>query len=167
LLSENKHFLMVEMRRRASAAKQIFLQRLVFAGLVAGVASPVFSDDALKPHQAVSTNTPPASPEIFNPDPNPVQLPEPPQTDFRWVRRVTVSTNSVLPPQFNPDPGAILKTKTDLPAPLFNEPSAPPIFTPPTIPYDQSLPREDVRVGELVEPPAPQLRSYGSETLTN
>ena len=34
----------------------------------------------LKPHQAVSTNPPPAAPEIFNPDPNPPQLPEPPPT---------------------------------------------------------------------------------------
>ena len=155
------------MRRPKSKAQQNFLQRLFFAGLVAVASSTVLADDAPKPHQIVSTNTPPASPEIFNPDPNALQLPEPPQTDFRWVRRVTVSTNSEPQPQFNPDPGASLKTKTDLPAPLFNEPSAPPVFTPPPIPYDQSLPREDVRIGELLEPPAPPLRNYGSEPLTN
>ena len=158
---------MVEMRRPDSAANRNFLQRLVFAGLVAGAASSGFADDAVKPHQAVSTNIPPASPEVFNPDANLVQLPEPPQTNVRWVRRVIVSTNSEPQPQFNPDPGASLKVKTDLPAPLFNEPSAPPIFTPPAIPYDQSLPREDIRIGELMEPSAPPLRSYGSEPLTN
>lgn len=155
------------MRRPDLAARQNFLQRLFLAGLVAGAASPVFSSDALKPHQAVSTNAPPASPEVFSPDPNPVQLPEPPQTDFRWVRRVTVSTNSEPQPQFNPDPGASLRPPTNAPTALFHEPVAPPVFTPPAIPYDQSLPREDVRIGELLEPPAPALRSFGSEPLMN
>ena len=156
------------MRRPKSEAQQNFLQRLIFAGLVAGASSSGFADDALKPYQAVSTNTPPASPEIFNPDPNPVQLPEPPQTNFRWVRRVTVSTNSEPQPQFNPDPGASLKTKTDLPAPLFNEPSAPPVFTPPEIPADKTLPRADVRLGEIMpSPTAPPMPRYGSEPLTN
>src|ERR1035438_8000787 len=74
----------------------------------------------LKSHQAISTNTPPASPEIFNPDPNSLQLPEPPQTDFRWSRQVTVSTNSMPQPQFNPDPGASLHPVTNAPAALFN-----------------------------------------------
>ena len=156
------------MRRPKSEAQQNFLQRLIFAGLVAGASSSGFADDALKPYQAVSTNTPPASPEIFNPDPNPVQLPEPPQTNFRWVRRVTVSTNSEPQPQFKPDPGASLKTKTDLPAPLFNEPSAPPVFTPPEIPADKTLPRADVRLGEIMpSPTAPPMPRYGSEPLTN
>ena len=91
---------------------------------------------SLKPHQAISTNTPPASPEIFNPDPNALELPEPPQTDFLWTRRVFVSTNSPPLPQFNPDPGASLRPATNLPAALFNEPVAPPVFTPPVIPPD-------------------------------
>ena len=63
----------------------------------------------LKPNQAVSTNTPPASPEIFSPDPNAPVLPEPPQTDFRWTRQIVVSTNSTPQSQFNPDPGASLR----------------------------------------------------------
>jgi len=155
------------MRRSDLAANRNFLQRLFLAGLVTGASLTVWAADLVKPHQIISTNTPPSSPEFFNPDPNPVQLPEPPQTDFHWVRRVTVSANSEPQPQFNPDPGASLKAKTDLPEPLFNEPNAPPIFTPPTIRYDQSLPREDVRIGELLEPSAPPLRSYGSEPLTN
>jgi hypothetical protein len=158
---------MEQMRRPNPAANRIFSSRLVFAGLVTGAVSVAGADDALKPHQAVSTNAPPKSPEVFNPDPNALQLPEPPQTDFRWVRRVTVSTNSEPQPQFNPDPGASLRTPTNAPVALFHEPVAPPVFTPPAIPDDQSLPREDVRIGELLEPPAPPLRSYGSEPLTN
>jgi hypothetical protein len=121
----------------------------------------------LKPHQAVSTNTPPASPEFFNPDPNPLNLPEPPPTDFRWTRRVVVSTNSTPSPQFNPDPGASLKSPTNSPAKFFNEPSAPPLFTPPEIPNDKSLPRENVRLGEIFPPSNPPPRSFGSGPLTN
>jgi len=155
------------MRRPDLAANRNLLQRLFFAGLVGGASLTVWADDLVKPHQTVSTNTPPSSPEIFNPDPNPVQLPEPPQTDSHWVRRVTVSTNSEPQPQFNPDPGASLKAKANLPGPLFSEPNPPPIFEPPIIRYDQALPREDVRLGELLEPSAPPLRSYGSEPLTN
>src|SRR5712671_117423 len=87
-------------------------------------AEPAVTNDLnrLKPHQAVSSNTPPASPEIFNPDPNAPQLPEPPPTDIRWTRRVVVSTNATVSAQFNPDPGASLRPATNAPATLFNEP---------------------------------------------
>ena len=136
-------------------AERKAINRLVLAGLVAGVASAGLADDAVKPHQAVSTNTPPASPEHFNPDPNAVQLPEPPATDFRWSRRVAISTNSTPAALFNPDPGATLIPPQHIPAPLFNEPVAPPVFTPPEIPADKTLPREAVRVGEITPPPAP------------
>ncbi|HEY2328943.1 MAG TPA: hypothetical protein VGI63_03930 [Verrucomicrobiae bacterium] len=155
------------MRQPRPTAERRHFNRFVFAGLITGAASAVFAGDALKPHQAVSTSTPPASPENFNPDPNALRLPEPPPTDFRWSRRVVVSTNSEPPPQFNPDPGASFKTPATAPATLFNEPVAPPEFTPPTIPADQALPRENVRFGEILPPPAPTLRSYGSEPLTN
>ena len=120
-----------------------------------------------KPHQAVSTNTPPASPAIFNPDPNKLHLPAPPPTDFHWTHRVIVSTNTPPAPQFNPDPGASLQAPTNLPVGLFHEPEAPPVFTPPEIPPDQSLPRADVRLNELAPPPGPLPRSYGSDPLTN
>jgi len=123
--------------------------------------------DRLKPHQAVSTNTPPASPQKFNPDPNALHLPPLPQTDFRWVRRVIISTNTTPQPQFNPDPGAMLRPPTNAPAALFNEPVAPPIFTPPPISPDQSLPREDVRLGKILPPPQPVPTGYGMEPLTN
>ncbi|HEX3890326.1 MAG TPA: hypothetical protein VHX90_05690, partial [Verrucomicrobiae bacterium] len=121
----------------------------------------------LKSHQAVSTNTPPASPEIFNPDPNRLNLPEPPQTDFNWTRRVVVSTNSAPSATFNPDPGASLRQPINAPDTLFNEPVLPPLFTPPEIPGDKSLPRENVRAGEIFPPTNPPPRSYGSGPLTN
>jgi hypothetical protein len=141
------------------------LNRLLLAGLVTGATSASFADEAVKPNQVVSTNTPPASPEIFNPDPNALQLPEPPPTDFRWTRRVNVSTNSPPAPQFNPDPGASLQSPTKVPAALFNEPVAPAIFTPLEIPPDQSLPRENVRVGDISPPSDAALRSFGTEPL--
>jgi hypothetical protein len=155
------------MRQAESEANQNLFHRLVFAGLVAGVSSAGFAQDAVKPHQAISPNPPPASPENFSPDPNPVQLPEPPPTDFRWMHRVTIVTNSLTQPQFNPDPGASLHPPPNAPAALFNEPVAPPVFTPPAISADQSLPREDVRAGEILPPPLPPPRRYGSEPLTN
>lgn len=123
--------------------------------------------DRLKPHQAVSTNTPPASPSVFNPDPSGLLLPDLPQTNFRWVRRVRISTNSAPQPQFNPDPGATLRPQTNAPAALFNEPAAPPLFTSPAIPPDQSLPRDNVRLGEFLPPQKPSPSGYGLEPLTN
>ena len=155
------------MRRYKSEVRQVLIQPMVFAALAAWAPGRLLADDAPKPHQAVSTNLPPASPEIFNPDPNPGPLPEPPQTDFRLVRRVVISTN--LPPaaRFDPDPGATLKRAANVPPALFREPVAPPLFTPPVIPYDQSLPRQAVRLGELLEPPAPPTCNYGTDPLTN
>jgi hypothetical protein len=153
------------MRRPKPADEGGFLQRLVVAGLVAGATSAAFAEDALKPYQAVSTNTPPASPEIFNPDPNAVTLPEPPPTEVRWVHRVVVSTNVPPAAQFNPDPGASWKTPTIAPPALFNEPAAPPVFLPPKIPADRSLPRAAVRAGEYFSPTNPPARSFGYEPL--
>ena len=131
-----------------------------------GAETPATNDfGRLKPNQAVSTNTPPASPDIFSPDPNAPVLPEPPQTEFRWTRQTVVSTNSTLQPQFNPDPGAGLRPAPNAPAALFNEPVAPPVFTPPAIPAENSLPRERVRLGDIFPPTNPPPRSYGSEPL--
>ncbi len=155
------------MRWSKPASTRANANRLILAGLVAGTAASVLADDAVKPHQAVSTNAPPASPEIFSPDPNPAQLPEPPPTDIRWTRKVIIVTNSLTQPQFNPDPGASLSAKKSLPAPLFNEPSAPPQFTPPAIPAGLELPRENSRLGEIFPPAAPLPRSFGEEPLPN
>lgn len=123
--------------------------------------------DRLKPHQGVTTNTPSASPEIFNPDPNALRLPALPRTDFNWRMRVAVSTNSPPQPQFNPDPGASLRPPTNPPAALFNEPAAPAMFIPPPIPPALALPREGVRLDELLPPPKPVPSGYGMEPLTN
>jgi len=121
----------------------------------------------LKPHQVISSNRPPASPEFFNPDPNALSLPEPPPSEARWTRRVIVSTNTAPAAPFNPDPGASLRPATNAPAALFNEPSAPPLFAPPMISAGQELPRANLRTGEMVPPTNPPPRSYGSEPLTN
>jgi hypothetical protein len=175
LIYENKQHLISVMSARPRRAKSLgkpFLFGCLAALLLPsgnyGAETPGTNDvGGLKPNQAVSTNTPPASPEIFTPDPNAPQLPEPPQTDFRWSRQVVISTNSTPQPQFNPDPGASLRPLPSSPAALFNEPVAPPVFTPPAIPADQSLPREDLRVGEIWPPANPSPRSYGSEPLPN
>ena len=152
------------MRRFQPTATPIIFSRIFFVGLILGVMSSK-GNNALMPHQLLSTNNPPASPANFSPDPNPVQLPEPPATDFRWVHQVVIVTNSLTQPHFNPDPGASVKPETNLPAPLFNEPSAPPQFTPPTVPAGMELPRENSRLGEILPPPNPSPRSFGDEPL--
>ena len=139
--------------------------RFVFAGLFMLASLPARPADALKPEQAVSTNTPPASPEVFSPDPNPLQLPEPPPSDVRWVHNVIIVTNSLTQPQFNPDPGASLQTPSNAPAALFNEPVAPPLFTPPPVPVDRSLPRENSRLSEIEPVMDATNRSYGEAPL--
>jgi hypothetical protein len=174
LISENKQLLMAGMSLPPRQAK-CFAKPLLLGCIVAwSLPMKIFGADLvetndvnrLKPHQAISSNAPPASPEIFNPDPNAVHLPEPPPTDFRWTRQIVVSSNSPSA-QFNPDPGANLKPQTNLPAALFVEPSAPALFTPPEIPGDKSLPRANVRVVEIFPPTNPPPRSFGSAPLTN
>jgi hypothetical protein len=153
-----------------------FGKMLLLGGIVAWSPSMnIFSTDLvetndasrLKAHQVVSTNTPPAAPEIFDPDPNRLSLPEPPPNDFRWTHRVMVSTNSPAAAPFNPDPGADLRPATNEPAALFHDAEAPPLFTPPPVPAGLALPRADLRLGEITPPTNPPPRSYGSEPLTN
>jgi hypothetical protein len=84
LLSENKQFLMAGMSPPLRQAKR--LKKLLLLGCVVAWSLPMktFSENLvqtndtnrLKPHQAASTNPPPASPEIFNPDPNKLNLPD-------------------------------------------------------------------------------------------
>src|SRR5262245_12723870 len=140
---------------RKSDANCLCLLRLGFVVVSCGTTGLAFGTDALKPHQAVSTNAPPASPQVFSPDPNRVQLPEPPPTNFRWTHRVIIVTNSLAQPQFNPDPGASFKKAPSSPPALFKEPTAPPEFTPPQIPPGMELPRENSRIGEILPPPGP------------
>lgn len=156
-------------RQVTNLGKPILLGCLVASSLPAKIfsAETAGTNDVnrLKPHQAASTNTPPAAPDIFNPDPNAVTLPEPPPSEVRWVHRVTVSTNPPPAAQFNPDPGASWKTPTTAPPALFDEPAAPPGFTPPEIPADRALPRENVRTGENFPPTNLPPRSIGYEPL--
>jgi hypothetical protein len=177
LHSENKQILIAAMpvwpRQTQNLGKKVLL------GCIAMLSLPLknYSADTtatnavgrLKPYQAVTTNTPPLSPEVFNPDPNALVFPPLPQTDFRWRFRAAVSTNAppLSPDIFNPDPGAGLIPQTNAPAALFIEPAAPPIFTPPPIPPGLALPRDDVRLDDFLPPPAPAPTGYGLEPLTN
>jgi len=162
----------------ARPSVQAFLPGLVLTGLAMGRAcSPAEETNApgpaagpgLKPHQALSTNAPPLPPTVFNPDPNRLQLPALPVPDPRWTWRLSLSTNQPpLPaPAFNPDPGAGLRPPTQLPAALFNEPSAPALFQEPAIPPELALPRTPVRLNEIIPAPAPAPVNYGLEPLTN
>ncbi len=121
--------------------------------------------NAPKPHQAVSTNAPPAAPSAFNPDPNPVLLPEPPPSPGRWTRRLIISTNAPPAPGYNPDPGASLKTVPVASTSLFREPEPAVSFAPPSIPPGLELPRPGVRGGELNPSPPPAPRSFGTDPL--
>jgi len=123
------------------------------------------------PHQVQSTNTPPLSPTVFNPDPNELQLPALPLLDTNWTHSVYLSTKPppVPAPLFNPDPGAGPggEPAASLPPALFVEPAAPPQFQEPVIPPPLALPRQPVRLNEFA-PPAPPLPAYyGLEPLTN
>ncbi len=62
-------------------------------------------------------------------------------------------------------PGRLGKTTSEIPAALFNEPTAPPVFTPPAIPSALALPRTNIRSTDLLPPTNPPPRSYGSEPL--
>jgi hypothetical protein len=165
LIYGNKQIL-IELMPLAIRSQLSLWPLLVFASLAIGAASSLAADDQLKPHQAVSTNAPPASPENFNPDPSELNLPPLPPLTTNWSRNVSVSSNAPSP-QFNPDPGASLRPPAGAPAALFNEPSAPPIFTPAPIAPEQSLPRAEVRSGEILPPTAPTPLNYGLEPLTN
>ncbi len=167
LLSENKHFLMYQMRLPKSELALHFLPRLFVAGMVAGNAMSLRGEDSLKPHQAVSTNTPPASPRNFNPDPNPVQLPAPAVTQPAWILRIVISSNTPPIPGFNPDPGAFCASNPAAATlvPWFHDPVAPAQFIPPAIPNDLKLPRRNLRTVELVPNTNPPPPAYGSEPL--
>ena len=121
------------------------------------------------PHQVESTNTPPLSPAVFNPDPNALQFPALPMLDTNWTHSVRLSTNAppLVAPQFNPDPGAGQQPPTNLPAALFVEPTAPAQFQEPVIPPELALPRQPVRLNEIAPPSPPVPTHYGLEPLTN
>ena len=141
--------------------------------LLCGPASQATAGDptnraGLKPSQVVTPGAPLRSPEKFNPDPGKLDLPEVPPAETNWSRKTHVATNPPpsLPLQFNPDPGASLRQPPPAITPLFpDEPQAPPRFIPPVPSVDQSLPRPEVRGGEIVPPPPSSSNSFGLEPL--
>jgi len=151
------------------------LPRLALTSLALGTAlSPAgagpretAAGQELKPHQAVSTNTPPLSPTVFDPDPNRLQLPAQPGRTNAWTEKVLLSTNGPPALQFNPDPGAGLRPPANEPAALFNEPTAPPLFREPAIAPALALPRTQVRQNEIVPVPVTPPVNYGLGPLTN
>ena len=114
----------------------------------------------LKPHQTVSTNTPPQSPEIFNPDPNHCGCPNrrprisagPGESlSARIIRR---------PPHSIPIPAQVCGRRRTRP-PLFQRTGRAAAVHAAAIPAGMELPRTNVRLGEIDaahESAAAQLR---------
>ena len=109
----------------------------------------VSDTNALRPGQFITTNSPPQSPAKFSPDfGSPTSRSQPfvqpgIGVETRW------KTNSPpppsVPPVFNPDPGASLKSQPTN-APFFtNTVTLPPRFQSPAVPQDLTLPRDKVR----------------------
>jgi len=106
--------------------------------------------NALRPHQFITTNTPPQSPAVFSPDAGGTRGP----TNSVPVRRGLFyqwRTNGVpptAPGAFNPDPGAMLKSAPTNP-PIFMGEPMPPAYQGEPVPKDLELPRSNVRSEEL------------------
>ncbi len=109
--------------------------------------------NSLAPHQFITSNSPPASPTIFNPDfgvspsrynPNPAAQPT---ANTRWITNTAPEPGT--PAVFNPDPGAMLKLQQTN-APFFtNTFVAPPAYNGEAIPPNLMLPRTNVRSAEI------------------
>ncbi len=141
---------------------------LALCGTLPSARADQTNSTALKPNQTLTPGAPLKSPEAFNPDPNKLLLPPAPAAMTNWSRQIQISTNPPpsSPVQFNPDPGASLRQPTPNAMPLFpDEPKAPPLFIPPTSTGEQSLPRAEVRGGELVQPPESGSNTFGLEPL--
>ena len=124
----------------------------------------------LKPNQIVTPGSPLLSPEKFNPDPGKLFLPDVRPATTNWSRKTTVNTNTPpsAPSQFNPDPGASIRQAPPIVVPLFpGEAQAPPLFIPPAPVADQTLPRLEVRGGEIVYPPSSTSNNFGREKLSD
>lgn len=115
------------------------------------------------PHIDFSTSSP-LSPEKFNPDPaaDPLSLPLLPQEGpLRPVITENGSPAPQPPPQFNPDPGAVNKPPSE---PYFRkDPRDLPPFGSEPLPDNLALPREPVRLFELLPFTPPTV--FGWEPL--
>jgi hypothetical protein len=85
-----------------------------------------------------------------------------------WTRRVLIDTNRppALPEQFNPDPGAMLRTNQQS-APIFfrNDPILLPERGAPEIPRERALPRSPVSTGQILAPEAVKAGTFNTEPL--
>lgn len=132
-----------------------------------------FTNLLLQPrlHQRAGMGAPPQSPATFNPDTGLRFTPNFFEDvgvayELRWRTNFTAPA---VPPPFNPDPGAALKTSVAPPSPFFPYDRVTlPSYTGEPVPPELALPRAPVRSGELllVEPAAPPPL-YGWEPLTN
>jgi len=111
------------------------------------------------------TPIPPLSPEKFNPDPGsqPLKLPlVPVEGPLRPVITETGPPAPQAPPQFNPDPGGGNQAP---PEPYFRkDPRFPALFGEEPVPSELALPREPVRLFELLPFMPPTV--FGWEPLT-
>lgn len=128
------------------------LEMTIRLSLLVVLAATTYAEDLVKPLQIVSTNTPPASPEFFNPDPLALPVVTLPADEIEPELELRVRISTGEPPRspatFSPDPG------WKLPAPPV-EPYFRPEYKPWT-PFGEEplalpLPRWGVRQIEVVE----------------
>ena len=122
----------------------------------------------LKPHQAVSTNTPPAVAGNFQ------SRSESTLTCRNRRPRIFTGPGVLLSariprraPHSIPIPAPVCARRRTRPLALFNEPVAPPLFTPPAIPADWLCRAKNLRLEEIFPPTNPPPAQFGSEPLTN
>lgn len=138
------------------------------ATLVTAQTNSSLDTNALAPHQFITTNSPPQSPEKFSPDfgvpptrYNPTPAPKP-SVGMRWV--TNAPPEPLAPPVFNPDPGAMLKSSVTNTPFFTNTFSPPPAYTGEAVPPALALPRPNVRSEELEITNRP-ADHYGLEPL--
>jgi hypothetical protein len=124
--------------------------------------------NTLAPHQFITTNSPPLSPDTFTPDfgvppsrynPNPPAMPH---VEARWVTNTPPEPSA--PMVFNPDPGAMLKPQVTNLSFFTNSFSPPPAYNGEALPPALALPRTNVRSEQLESTNAP-AGQYGFEPL--
>jgi hypothetical protein len=168
LLSGVEKLLIIAMPLLARCRFPFLLGCLALGGSASRAMADPTNFSRLKPNQVLTPGAPLQSPEKFNPDPGKLLLPDAPPATTNWSRKISINTNAPpsAPAQFNPDPGASLKQPGPAVSPLFpGEPQAPPLFVPPAPAAEQSLPRPEVRGGEIVYPPASRSNRFGLELL--
>lgn len=158
----------LEDRKEVRASLRRLLHGILFfciCGCLSAQTNP--PPDIAKPHQIVTTNNPPLSPEKFNPDtgtrlPSPRQLPD----ELKYQRRYHLDRSTpVAPPSgFNPDPGGGTTAPPQEPFYKTNYGVLPKYEGEP-VQKSLQLPRTNVESSEIVRAqPAPQ-GNYGHEPV--